>query len=123
MKNKISYWFLLGIAAWLLIIFLRKKGIIIPVISNHLTDCITVPMYTYLIEYLMNNILGYHWKPDFKFILSSTLYLSILFEVICPMLSEKFTVDILDVVAYLAGGIVYYFIRAGLIRLFKGDDM
>ncbi|SFN13445.1 hypothetical protein SAMN05421594_1252 [Chryseobacterium oleae] len=121
MKNKISYWFLLGLAIWLLIIFLRKKGIIIPVISNHLTDCITVPMYAYLIEYLMNNILGYHWKPDFKFILSSTLYLSILFEVICPLFSEKFTGDIFDVLAYMAGGIVYYFFRNRLLSFFKGD--
>ncbi|MCT2562812.1 hypothetical protein [Chryseobacterium herbae] len=111
MKNKISYWFLLGLAVWLLIIFLRRKGIVIPVISNHLTDFITVPMYAYLIEYLMNYILGYHWKPDVKFILSSTFYLSILFEVVCPMISERFTGDILDVVAYLAGGIVYYFMK------------
>lgn len=121
MKNKISYWFLLGLAVWALIIFLRKSGIFIPVISNYFTDLITVPMYTYLIEYLMNEVLGYHWKPDFKFILTSVLYLSMLFEVVCPMLSERFTGDILDMVAYLVGGIVYYFFRNRLLSFFKCD--
>jgi len=111
MRNKISYWFLLGLMTWLVIIFLRKEGIFIPVISNHLTDFITVPMYAYLIEYLMNDVLKYQWKPDIKFILSSVIYLSLLFEVICPMLSGKFTGDILDVAAYLLGGLVYYFFK------------
>ncbi|MGG5208629.1 hypothetical protein ACQWU4_06745 [Chryseobacterium sp. MIQD13] len=114
MKNKISYWFLLGLVVWVLIIFLRRKGIFIPVISNHFTDFITVPMYTCLIEYLMNDILKYQWKPDLKFILSSFIYLSLLFEVVCPILSEKFTGDIWDVIAYLTGGLGYYFLKPKL---------
>ncbi|MCT2407765.1 hypothetical protein NZD88_09470 [Chryseobacterium antibioticum] len=111
MKNTISYWFMLGLAGWASIIFLRKIGILIPVINNHFTDLITVPMYAYLIKYLMNVILGYHWQPDFKFILTSTIYLSLLFEVVCPVLSERFTGDILDVVAYLTGGMIYYLMK------------
>ncbi len=102
---------MVGLIIWLIVILLRKKGIFIPVISNHLTDFITVPMYAYLIEYLMNNVLEYQWKPDIKFFLSSVIYLSLLFEVICPMLSGKFTGDILDVAAYLLGGWVYYFFK------------
>ncbi|PQA95776.1 hypothetical protein B0A69_05245 [Chryseobacterium shigense] len=123
MKNKISYWFLLGLVVWALIIFLRKSEIFIPVISNHLTDLITVPMYAYLIEYLMKEVAGYHWKPDFKFILTSVFYLSMLFEVMCPMVSERFTGDILDIVAYLVGGVVYYFLRIKLVNFFKCEDM
>ncbi|NML70381.1 hypothetical protein HHL23_11280 [Chryseobacterium sp. RP-3-3] len=111
MKNTISYWFLLGLAGWILVVFLREKGILIPVINNHFTDLITVPMYAYLIKYLMNEVLGYHWQPDFKFILTSVLYLSILFEVVCPMVSERFTGDILDIVAYLTGGMTYYLMK------------
>lgn len=122
MKKKISYGFLLGLAVWALIIFLRKKGIIIPVISNHLTDFITVPMYAYLIEYVMNRRLGYQWKPDFKFILSSVLYLSMLFEVVCPMLSDRFTGDILDVAAYFMGGVMYY-LEVRLRNFFKCDSV
>ncbi|UCA61966.1 hypothetical protein KB553_10715 [Chryseobacterium rhizoplanae] len=111
MKKNISYWFLLGLAAWLIIILLRKNGIFIPVINNHFTDFITIPMYCYLIEYIMNSVLTLHWKPDFKFVLTSVIYLSFLFEVLCPQLSSLFTGDLVDVLAYSVGGILYYFIN------------
>lgn len=109
MERKISYWFLLGLAAWVSIILLRRNGIYIPIINDHFTDLITVPMYCYLIEYTMNTILGYHWKPDLKFVLTSILYLAFLFEVLCPKLSGIFTGDFLDVLAYGIGGLIYYF--------------
>ncbi|MBP2617961.1 hypothetical protein [Chryseobacterium jejuense] len=108
MKNKISYWFLLGLAAWLVIILLRKNGIFIPVINNYFTDFITIPMYCYLIGYIMNSLLGFRWKPDFKFVLTSVLYLSFLFEVLCLQLSPLFTGDIFDVLSYCIGGMIYY---------------
>ncbi|WP_160136330.1 hypothetical protein [Chryseobacterium sp. c4a] len=111
MKKKISYWFLLGLAAWVLIVQLRKNGMFIPFINNHFTDCITVPMYCYLIEYIMNSLLGFRWKPDFKFVMTSILYLSFLFEVLCPRLSPLFTGDIFDVLAYFLGGMLYYFFK------------
>ncbi|MDR3026244.1 hypothetical protein [Chryseobacterium sp.] len=108
MKRRISYWFLLGLAAWGVIVLLRRNGIYIPVINDYFTDIITVPMYCYLIEYIMNSILGYQWKPDLKFILTSVFYLSFLFEVLCPKLSVQFTGDVFDVLAYFTGGMVYY---------------
>lgn len=108
MNKRISFWFLLGLATWGIIILLRTNGIVIPVINDHFTDCITIPMYCYLIEHIMNGILGYQWKPDLKFVLTSVLYLSFLFEVICPKLSTHFTGDFFDVLAYVAGGVGYY---------------
>lgn len=112
MKKKISYWFLLGLAVWAAIILLRRNGIIIPVINDHFTDCITIPMYCYLIEYIMNSLFKFHWKPDFKFVLTSVIYLSFLFEVLCPKLSPLFIGDIFDVLAYFAGGILYYVFKS-----------
>lgn len=111
MKKQISYWFLLGLAVWAAIILLRKNGIFIPLINDHFTDCITIPMYCYLIEYIMNSFLGFSWKPDFKFVLTSVIYLSFLFEVLCPKLSHLFTEDIFDVLAYFLGGMLYYLFR------------
>ncbi|AZA90725.1 Uncharacterised protein [Chryseobacterium nakagawai] len=111
MKKQISYWFLLGLAVWAVMILLRKNGIFIPVINNHFTDFITIPMYCYLIEYIMNSLLGFHWKPDFKFVLTSILYLSFLFEILCPKLSPLFTGDIFDVLFYFLGGMLYYFFK------------
>lgn len=109
MKRRISYWFLLGLAAWGVIVLLRRSGIYVPVINDYFTDSITVPMYCYIIEYIMNSILGYQWKSDLRFILTSVFYLSFLFEVLCPKLSVRFTGDVFDVLAYFTGGLVYYF--------------
>lgn len=111
MGKRISYWFLLGLVAWLLIIQLRKRGVFIPVINDYFTDFITVPMYCYFIEYIMNVWLKLRWKPDFKFVMTSVLYLSLLFEVICPKLSKLFTGDIFDVLMYFLGGMLYYFFK------------
>ncbi|CAH0276920.1 hypothetical protein [Chryseobacterium sp. Bi04] len=110
MGKRISYWFFVGLAVWIFIIVLRKKGMYIPVINDYFTDCISVPMYCYLIEYIMNGLLGFHWKPDLKFVLTSVLYLSFLFEVLCPGISHRFTGDIFDALAYAAGGTAYYFL-------------
>ncbi|UKB83087.1 hypothetical protein LF887_19035 [Chryseobacterium sp. MEBOG06] len=118
MKKKIPYWFWVGIASWVLIILLRRNDIYIPVINDHFTDFITIPMYCCLIEYIMNSLPGCHWKPDLKFVLTSVLYLSFLFEVLCPKLSEKFTGDVWDVLAYLAGGLIYYIFQ---VRRFQAE--
>jgi hypothetical protein len=110
MKRGISYWFLLGLTAWGVIVLLRRNGMYIPVINDYFTDGITVPMYCYLIEFIMNSVLGYQWCPDLKFVLTSVFYLSFLFEVLCPKLSADFTGDFFDVLAYFVGGMIYYFV-------------
>ncbi|RQO38258.1 hypothetical protein DBR39_15440 [Chryseobacterium sp. KBW03] len=122
MKKRISFWFLLGLAAWGAVLVLRQNGIYIPFLNDYFTDCITVPMYCYLIEYIMNVVLGYHWTPDLKFVLTSVLYLSFLFEVLCPKLSSHFTGDFYDVLAYSVGGVLYYFFAVRQIHKKAGSS-
>ncbi|WP_326984917.1 hypothetical protein VUJ46_10420 [Chryseobacterium sp. MYb264] len=105
---RISRWFIAGLGVWMSILLLRKFGIIIPVVNSYLTDLITIPMYCYLIQYITNTIFEGNWKPGKKFIMESVIYLSVLFEIVCPMISERFTGDIFDVVSYAVGGFLYY---------------
>ncbi|WP_345992214.1 hypothetical protein AAEU33_09235 [Chryseobacterium sp. Chry.R1] len=107
-KYRISVLFLCGLFIWSAIIIFRKNGIIIPWFNDYFTDLITVPMYGYLIQYGMNKILGFRWQPDLKFIISSVIYLSLLFEWFCPLVSDHFVGDFFDVLAYSIGGIGYY---------------
>lgn len=109
-KN-ISLWYFLGLLIWLVIISLRSAGVIVPLVNNYLTDLYTIPMYCYTIETLMNRMFGYEWKSDFKFIISSSLFISILFEFICPLISPSYTSDIIDVLCYFTGGILFYYYR------------
>ena len=105
-------WFLLGLAVWLLIVLLRRNGIIIPIISNHLTDFYSVPMYCILTQWLMN------WRfknkknyINFRLIITSAINLSFAFEWLFPKLSNRFTADIYDVICYFVGGLLFYIIR------------
>ncbi|ASK30436.1 hypothetical protein CEY12_10090 [Chryseobacterium sp. T16E-39] len=107
----VSKWFLLGLLSWLTIILLRRNGIIIPWINDYFTDVLTIPMYAYLIQYVMNKILGFQWKPNLKFIISSAIYLSVLFEIVCPLISDQFTRDIFDILSYFVGGMGYYWFK------------
>jgi prepilin signal peptidase PulO-like enzyme (type II secretory pathway) len=106
--KRIPYPLLMGLMAWIIIYGLRKNGIIIPVINNYFTDFITIPMYCFSVCYIMNEILGFQWKPDLSFYISSFIYISILFEIICPLFSDRFTRDIGDVLAYFSGGLIHY---------------
>lgn len=109
-KAHISKWYFAGLFVWGLIVFLRKSAYVIPHnISNHLTDLYSVPMYCYTIQIIMNMTFKPFWKPDFKFIMYSAINLSIVFEVVCPLISTKFTGDYLDIICYFSGGLLYYF--------------
>lgn len=105
--KKISVWYYVGILIWVIIIILRKFGIIIPVVNDYLTDLYTIPMYCYTIEFLMNEIFLYHWKPDLKFVMTSLIYITLIFEIIGPRLSVEFTADPIDFICYLVGALIY----------------
>jgi len=107
--RKISIFFWFGLISWGLIVLLRKFQIIIPFVNNHFTDLITVPMYIYLIYFVVNHLFKFSWKPDFSFVISSVLIISVIFEVVCPMISSRYTADWKDVVCYFTGGIIYFY--------------
>ncbi len=108
--SKISGWYFLGLLIWVSIVLLRKLNIFIPFINNHLTDLYTIPMYCYTLQILMNRLFGYQWKPDLKFMLQSAAYISIIFEVLGPYFSSKFTGDIVDILCYFAGAFIFHLI-------------
>lgn len=120
---KIPYFLIGGLAIWVGVFILRKNHIIIPMVNDHLTDLITIPLYSCVIKYIMNDILNHDWKPDLQFYISSFIYISLLFELICPMISPRFTSDIFDVLAYFLGGFFYYLFEKYRIRfsVFKNN--
>lgn len=118
-KVKISAYFLLGIAVWTVIFVLRKSNIIIPYINDYLTDLYSVPMFCYTIKIFVNTFINNKWRPDFNFILTSTLYIAISFELIYPQLSDLYTFDVIDIACYFSGGLIYYLILSERIKPFS----
>lgn len=109
--KQLSVWFYLGLLVWLTIYILRRNNIIIPYINGYLTDLIAVPMYCYCVEFITNFFSTSKRELKRKDIISSIFYLSLIFEIICPYISDKFTSDPFDVICYTIGGFTYYFLR------------
>ena len=116
---KISKYYYLGILTWLLVFLLRKAGVIIPLINGHLTDLYSVPMFCYTIKMIINTTYDKYWNPNLRFILSSSIHLTITFEIICPLLSKTYTSDIIDVLCYFVGGGIFYYCNLPQTTSFK----
>ena len=106
----ISYWFIGGLIIWGIIAFLRRNGIIIPLINDHLTDLYSVPMFSYTIMKIMKLTYYPDWRPDLKFLLGAALNLTIVFEIIFPLLSARYTTDFIDVICYFSGALIYHLV-------------
>lgn len=109
--KQLSFWFYIGIGVWIIIFILRRNNLIIPYINSYLTDFISVPMYCYIVEFITNHFTKSKRELQLIDIFSSALYLTLIFEVICPLISDSFVTDIYDVVLYFIGGILYFFVR------------
>lgn len=112
--KQVSFWFYIGIGIWIIIFILRQNNLIIPYINSYLTDLISVPMYCYLVEYITNHFTKSKREFQLKDVFSSALYLTLIFEVICPLISDRFVADIYDVVLYFTGGILYFLLKRKL---------
>ncbi len=85
-------------------------GIHIPFVHSYLDDLLVMPIILPLI--LVERRRFYGWGEDFVFSAPVTaalvLAFSLIFELVFPYFSEKFTFDWWDFVAYGMGGILFY---------------
>lgn len=109
-KLSISGWYISGLVIWGSIASFREYGFIIPLINDHLTDLYSVPMFSYTIMKIMQLTYYPEWRPDLKFLVGAAVNLTLVFEVICPILSDRYTADLLDIICYFTGAVMYYFI-------------
>lgn len=88
---------------------LELSGISIPVLHSYMDDLFCMPFVLTIVLFLMrrfiirdkNYVLG-NWQ-----IAAAVIYCSVLFELILPQFSAKYTADISDVAAYIVGGIIF----------------
>ena len=88
-------------------------GYYIPqIIHNHFTDFLCMPIVLFMCLALIRWI-----KRDANLVFSlpmivtMVIYYSLIFEVFLPRFGSDFTGDWLDVVAYVMGGVFYYWIQ------------
>lgn len=79
-----------------------------PLYINIMNDLLAVPVFLVAMELLMRLIYGYRFKLTLLHVLFTAALISILFEGIFPMVSNKSISDPMDVWWYFAGGFGYF---------------
>ena len=110
--------FLVAVVAYLMVRINRQGWINLPTLLNdYLADLVCMPII------LCFCLVGVRWIkkiPQFwlswRMILSMTLFYAIIFEWLLPLKSNEYTGDILDVVMYFVGALVYGWFMQPFIR-------
>lgn len=110
MKKLFDPYFISYCLAWGFIHACRYAKQPVPLLNDHLTDLIAVPVMAHLAliftrRYIVRNN---HYTYPFAYLLFIALYISIIFEVIMPRISPAYTADGWDIVAYFSGSVFYY---------------
>ena len=102
-------YFSMGLFALLNRYYLRYTGVVF--IDYYINDLLSVPVTLYLTSLLLGFIYGKVPYPlnALKIGLAIVLF-SITFEFIMPEYNSAYTFDFFDIMAYLAGGIIYFLI-------------
>jgi predicted membrane protein len=108
LKNK---YFIASAIIYLLVKGLRFIGHPLPILNGMINDLFCLPILLTLVLALQNFFFPKYCeaKLSLQKVLFMWIYMSIAFEVIMPLFSTRYTADWIDVPAYLAGGIFFYF--------------
>lgn len=114
MNKKITVFFICSVTIGGLIYTAQKMGFYLPNIINFYVNdfliipiCLTISLY--ILKYTRNNK---NYTIPLYIILCLSAYYSILFEFILPKTHARYTADIIDVVMYFLGGLVFYFLQS-----------
>lgn len=78
-----------------------------PLYINVLNDLLAVPVFLMVMEFLMKGLYGKRFKMTRAHIVATVLTISILFEVILPLVVTGLTADPVDASLYASGGLGY----------------
>jgi hypothetical protein len=112
MKTLLNPWFIAGCLTWGVVFAFRKLGHPLPYINGYINDGFAIPVIANLglwfkrVFIIKNNyyVLG-PWQVAFI-----VVYVSLVFEVLLPLLSKIYTADWIDVLLYVIGGLFFYWV-------------
>lgn len=112
MRTLTNKWFVTFSLIWLVVYVSRRLGHPIPFVNGYLTDLLAIPVIAQLGLWFQRRFIiksdGYVlsvWHVVFIF-----AYVSVVFELILPHFSRKYTADCIDVVLYAIGGVFFYWV-------------
>jgi hypothetical protein len=112
LKTLLNPWFVIGCIVGVTMFILRRMPVAIPhYFNNYLTDLFAIPviantgLWFMRVAIVKNN----HYKLSPGQVIFIVLYVSLIFEVVLPHFSERYTGDLMDVLMYVLGGVFFQF--------------
>jgi len=102
-------WFLIVGVAYLILLVLKKTGVYIAVLSDYGADLLALPVALSITLWVIRRSKAE--RKDFRYpwtyILVAVLVFAVLFEWIFPSMTDRFTADWIDIIAYGLGGVFF----------------
>lgn len=117
MKNPLKhpvFWGAVGIYTVLLV--LKKTGVYIPLISDYLSDLLVMPVVLSIALWAVRSTRTPKGEERQEYffrwwhVAFTVGFYSLLFEVLFPQLTDRFTADPWDVLAYAVGGVLFFLV-------------
>ena len=112
LKTLLNPWFITGCAIWAVVIISRKLGHPVPIVNGYIDDAFAVPVIAGLSLWFMRVFIiksDYYVLSRWK-VVFIVIYVSLVFEVLLPLISKKYTADWIDVLLYSIGGFFFYWV-------------
>ncbi len=112
MKTLLNPWFILGCLTWVVIYASREFGYPLPFVNGYIDDLFAIPVIANLTLCLMRVaiIRSNYYVLSASKVVFVVVYVSLVFEVILPLLSKRYTRDWLDALLYAIGGLFFYLV-------------
>lgn len=106
--NSYRLWTVLALL-YVLAFMLKQEECVIPFFNGHLADLLCMPLVLATAVSLIRRLPQKgNTLLDAEMIFAAFLYMAIIFEIVLPSLSVRFTADPLDVIMLAAGAVFFY---------------
>ena len=111
MRTLLNPWFILGCITWVIIYSTRKLGHPVPWLNDYIDDFFAIPVIASIALCYMRVMVirSYYYILSPWKVIFIVLYVSLVFEVLLPLISKKYTGDWIDALLYAVGGCFFYF--------------
>lgn len=122
MKRLFDAIFLFYCGLWVFVKICRISGFRLGCVNDYLTDIIAVPVIAH-ISFTIASYLTQKTPQEPRLLLTClTVYVGLVFEWMMPCYSKTYTSDMIDIVCYCLGGLLYYYVHLPRVKPYNESN-